>query len=155
MWPAMFIDITVQISRTFCISYPLITRGPRSNSSSLTFIFSEYFVWRSDCSLAQRLLKKKKNHQPVLSHFCNVNKSIKSKDKNKVFSPRSGVVYSPGWRQKFFFLPDKAPINLRFNQNIQGLLLFNKVFLVVLEDFHKEENSLLLKIISIVFVHML
>ena len=77
----------------------------------------------------------------MLSHFCNVNKSIKSKDKNKVFSPRSGVVYSPGWRQKFFFLPDKAPINLRFNQNIQGLLLFNKVFLVVLEDFHKKENS--------------
>ena len=41
----------------------------------------------------------------------------------------------------FFFLPDKAPINLRFNQNIRGLLLFNKVFLVVLEAFHKKENS--------------
>ena len=91
MWPAMFIDITVQISRTFCISYPLITRGPRSNSSSLTFIFSVYFVWRSDCSSAQRLLKKKKNHQPVLSHFCNVNKSINQRTtKRKFFSHTLG-----------------------------------------------------------------
>ena len=91
MWPAIFIDITVQISRTFCINYPLITRGPRSNSSSLTFIFSVYFVWRSDCSSAQRLLKKKKNHQPVLSHFCNVNKSINQRTtKRKFFSHTLG-----------------------------------------------------------------
>ena len=46
-----------------------------------------------------------------------------------------------GGDRSIFFLPDKAPINLRFNQNIRGSLLFKKVFLVVLEDFHKEENS--------------
>ena len=91
MWPTMPIGITVQISKTFCISFPLLTCGPRSNSSSLTFIFS--FVWRSDWSLAQRLLQKKKNYQPVLSHFCNVNKCIYQRKKRKFFPTRSGVVY--------------------------------------------------------------
>ena len=104
MWHAMFLDITVQIPRTFfCISYPLITRGPRSNSSSLTFIFSVYFVWRSDSSLVQRPLKKKKNHQPELSRFCNVNKSINQRTKREFFPTHSGAVYPPMWNRSIFF----------------------------------------------------
>ena len=125
MWPTMFIGITGQISKTFCISFPLLTCGPRSNSSSLTFIFSAYFLWRSDWSLAQRLLQKKTNYQPVLSHFCNVNKCIYQRKKRTFFPTRSGVVYPLWWKKKLPFLfPDKAPINLRYNQNIRGLHLF-------------------------------
>ena len=134
MWPTMPIGITVQISKTFCISFPLLTCGPRSNSSSLTFIFSAYFVWKSDWSLAQRLLQKKTNYQPVLSHFCNVNKCIYQRKTRTFFPTRLGVVYPLRWKQKLLFLlTDKAPINLRYNQNIRGLHLFlyNQSFLTL------------------------
>ena len=126
MWPTMPIGITVQISKTFCISFPLLTCGPRSNSSSLTFIFSVYFIWKSDWSLAQRLFQKKKNYQTVLSHFCNVNKCIyqRKKRKKEFFSHTLGCCLPASVETENVFLPDKAPINLRYNQNIRGLHLF-------------------------------
>ena len=112
VWPTMFVGITVQILKTICISFPLLTCDPRSNSSGLTFVFSVYSVWRSDWSLAQRLLQKKKNYQTILCHFCNVNKYIyQRKKRKKFFSHTLGCCLL-------------VTINLRYNQNTRGLHLF-------------------------------